>query len=268
MRPRLRVPGSLLASLAVASVAGCAALAPPDVTTAPGTTNAPATGAPTTRPTPVPSPTPSPRPQAQLEIGRTFVKVWEDNVTGSLEYQVVVEARNIGTVAADFGTSKREYRLLDAIGGIVDEGTFTYALPPVIQPGGVAYFIDSDEVREGLDPRAVSAVEADLVATTTDEPVPLFPAANVTIAQAEVGSGLRASGSLTNPTGQPSLSVVVGVVFFNAADAIIGAVLDNYSVRTVAAGSSVPFETQDLRSPPLTPASVDHFTIVAYDAGF
>jgi hypothetical protein len=268
MRPLFRVPASLLASLAIAAVAGCAALAPPDVTTAPGATEALATGAPTPSPTPDPSPTPTPRPQAQLKIGRTFVRVWEDNVTGTMDYQVVVEARNVGTVAADFGTSKREYRLLDAIGGIVGDGTFTYALPPAIQPGGVAYFIDSDELREGLDPRAVTAVEADIMATTTDEPVAVFQATKVTITQAQIGSGLRASGSLTNPTGEPSVSVVVGVVFFNAADAIIGAVLDNYSVPSLAAGSTIQFETQDLRSPPLTPASVDHFTIVAYDAGF
>lgn len=265
--PRSRRPALLgLAALALTATA-CSAVAPPAATTEPSATLAP-TPLPTASPTPEPVATATPKPQAVLEVGRTFARAWEDSVTGSFDYQVVVEARNVGTVPADFGTSKREYRLLDATGATITEGSFTYAFPPVIEPGASAFFIDSDGLPEGVAPAAVAGVEADLAATAADASVPVYVAANVALAPAEVGNGLKASGTLTNPTSAASTSVVVAVIFFDAADAIVGAVLDNYSVTGLAAGASTPFETQDFRSPPMAPTAVAHHLLVAYDAGF
>jgi hypothetical protein len=246
---------------------GCSALAAPEVTIAPA-------DAPSATPSPAPTlvatpkPTPTPRPNVAIEVSRSFVRAWQDKVTDAIEYQVVVEVRNVGPVQADFGTSNRTYRILDAAGTVVEEGAFTYAFPPVIEPNASAFFIDADALREGVAPESAVSVETQITAIAAHEPVPLYEATGVTLAPAEVGEGVVARGTLSNPTGQDGIAVVVGVVLYDAQDAIVGGLLDNFSVAGLAAGTSTSFETRDLRTPPLTPDRVARFTLVAYDAGF
>jgi hypothetical protein len=260
-----RRAGALLAATAL--VLGCSAVAPPADTTLDSAEAPSPTVVPDATLVPTPKPTPTPRPQAQIEVTGSFVRAWKDTVTEVIEYQVVVVVRNAGTIPADFGTSNRTYRVLDSAGTVVEEGAFTYAFPPVIEPGASAFFVDANALREGVAPEACVSVEPEITAIAAREPVPLYTTKDVSVAAAEVGQGVVARGTVTNQTARDGVAVVVGAVLYDAKDVVVGGLLDNFSISGLAAGTSAAFETRDLRTPPLAPDKVARIDLIAYDAG-
>lgn len=277
---RLRCRLSVLVSLA--AILGACSGTPSPLTTPTGAAATPSAAASVLEATPTltatsegvtpvpaePTPTPTPAPaEPDAKITRTFFKVWTDSI-GYAHYEAIVELQNVGGGSADIGGSQ-DYSIYAKDGSVLETGSFTYAFPKVLGPGQKGYLVESSTFDEGVKAASVGKFDDSSLtwSATSDDPTALFKVTNVKVRQESYGTGLEASGVVTNTTSTDATMAVAGIIFFDAKGTIIGGLIDN-SLDNIFAGKSKAFKTSYPGTPPLKPTNVSKTVVIAFDFTF
>jgi hypothetical protein len=260
----------LLRAIPALFLLACSSTNVPVGTLAPSPTVIPsvqvATVPPTIASTPQPTAMPTPESKADVVITHQLLKAWKDSIS-YVHYEVVVEVQNVGTAPADVATSDDSYTIFAKDGTVLETGHFTYVFPQVIRPGEFAYYVDGSIFDQGTLTDQVGKLDPSVSFGEADSPQTLFKVSSVKITQQPYGSGLQVSGVVTNSTSEDAAQPLVGVIFFNAKGAIIGALYEN-SLDTLRAGKSLGFKTSYPGTSPLKPSSVAKFKTFAFDYSF
>ena len=269
------MPKYLVTLIALMALVGCqAAQGTQSPTGSVATVSVPAAPTPTVAgqtleptPTPVPTLTPTAVPEAiaTVVITRTFMKAWGDGF-GGVDYEIVVEVQNTGTAPASISGSD-DYTIYDKSGAVLETGNFTYALPQVVAPNELGYFIDGGSFDEGTKLTSVGKAEPSINYSQVEEVPARFGISKVRVTREPYGSGLQVSGVVKNTGTETATDTTLGIVFFDGTGHIIGGLIDN-TVGTIAAGQSKGFKTDYPGTPPLSPTQVKSFKAFAYDYSF
>jgi hypothetical protein len=245
----------------ILTLAGCASTrfssgsTGPSVATATAAATASATVEPTARPTP--------EPAANIQKGRQLVYAWKAQYSSFVSFQVIVELKNVGTGWAELSPFNSDYTVLDKAGGVVTTGSFTYAYPEFVAPGGVAYLAN-----DGYDQNAAIAdfakVEVDGRYDPVDAPTTTFTVSGIRWKADTFQGGLIATGFVTSTTEIDSAAV--GVVCLSSGGVPLGVTTTNL-VQNLAAGQKKGFETVQ-GTPPLRASQCAKAIGYASDTGF
>ena len=248
-------------------VAGCSAYEPiadPSDSAPAEASSAPeATPSPTARPTARPTPRATPVPVADLAKSQQVVYAWQNEFSNYISYQVIIELVNQGDGWAQLSAFDSDYQILDADGGLVTTGGFTYAFPEYVGPGESAYLI-GDGLEEGLSVEQFQTVEADGRYDEADGPDVVFTFEDVELRKDDFQDGYYAAGFVTADADVQDAAVAV--ICLDAGGVPIGATWTNL-LQNLSAGSRKGFETVGT-TPPLDPAACAELVGVGQDTGF
>jgi hypothetical protein len=278
--PRRRVFAALLIA---ALAAGCSGTTVPIVnpTTVPSTaassapesaaaSSAAATPAETATEVPAavtPEPSAAAPAEPVVEITQKFFRNWK-NIIGSIEFQIVLEVKNTGGGYANISRGDRSYTIYLKDGTVLATGDFTYAFPQVLGPGATGYFVDTGSFDTGTKSTDVGALEPSVSFGSADGPHDAYAVSKVTVGAESYGSGLQVSGVVKNTSSADASMGIVGVVFFDGAGKILGALYDNTGISDLRAGQSKGFKTSYPGTPPLKPTQVKSTKSFAFDYSF
>ncbi len=158
-------------------------------------------------------------------ISQRFFRVWTD-IIGSAEYEIVIEVSNETSSPVDLG-GEQDFTIYDTGGSVLETGSFTYAFPKVVAPGGKGYFVDAGFFDDGVKTKTVGKMEENLSWGHGTDPTPLFKVSNVKVSAESYGDGLQVSAVVTNTTGEDATMAVAGFIFFDGKGKIVGALYDN-----------------------------------------
>ena len=191
------------------------------------------------------------------------MKVFSDGF-GGLNYEVIVEVHNQGSDAAGIGSGSNDYTIYYKDGSVLATGSFTYSFPQVLPGGAYGYYVDSGSFDAGTKQNVVGKFDPSVqYGETTCDPGS-FAVTKVRVGQESYGSGLKASGVVTNNGTADATQLIVGFIFFDSAAVPIGALYDNTG-DALPAGSTKGVTTSYPGTPPLKPATVKTFKAIAYD---
>jgi hypothetical protein len=216
-------------------------------------------------PTPTPEPTPRPTeaPAADLARVHQVVYAWTQEFSDFISYQVIISIVNEGSGWAEVSAFDSDYQVLDANGGLVTTGFFTYAYPAFLGPGETGYLI-GEGFEEGLDPASFVTVEADGRYEEADGPDVTFTFTDVQLIKEEFDAGYTANGFMTADA--EVTDAAVAVVCLDAEGTPLGATWTNL-VQNLSPGEPKGFETIG-SSPPLDPSLCAQLVALAQDTGF
>lgn len=224
----------------------------------------------TLEPTPTPEPTVRvtvpPALEAEVVISQVFFRSWVDSIA-SVEYQLVVEVTNKGTGPANIDSGSNDYTIYDKSGAVLETGSFSYAVPQLLGPGQVGYYIDSGFFDDGTRLKEVGQADPDTHYVDTTDSQALFPVTKVRVSAESYGDGLQVSGIVRNNTTEVADDAFVAVIFFNSNDKIIGALYEN-TLGQIDAGNQKGFKTSYPGTPPLKVGNVAGFKAIAFNQGF
>lgn len=186
------------------------------------------------------SPRPTPAPQADVTKGEPELIAWNTEFSDYVEYVVAVPLTNSGQGWAEISSFSSDYTLLDAGGGIITTGSFTYALPERIGPGETGYLLEYGIDDSGTAAADFATVEAEARFEQVDEGGPTVEVTDVTWRTDDFSQGLTATGFLTSSVAMDSAAVVVLCL---ADDGSILGVTSTNLVQNVRAAERKAFET-------------------------
>lgn len=171
--------------------------------------------------------------------------------------------RNNGPGTVEFQPSGSSYVVSAPDGRETARGVFTYAMPPRIAPGEVAYFV---ETLTALFASAdeLSAVTVDIAARATDRASTRLPIRDIVVTTSADG-GVRVAGTVTNGGSAPLRSPYVGAVLFGIDGSPIAAVYDLTDLVGLAPGLEGKFETEYPGTGPVPPDDVGGTEVIAFD---
>ena len=220
----------------------------------------------TLEPTPTPGPTMRvtlpPKVEADVAITQQFFKAWTNSI-GDVQYQIIVEVKNNGNGPADISSGSNDYTVYDTDDAVLETGTFSYAFPQILAPGATGYYVDSGYL-DDVKLRNVGEADPDLHYGDTDESTHLFPVSKVRVSAEPYGDGLQVSGIVKNDSSTDADEPIVGVIFFNANEKIIGALYEN-TLGQLDSGDQKGFKTTYPGTPPLKASSVAGYKAIAYN---
>lgn len=265
----------LLGAIGVLAISSCSAspVAPIAGTSVPAATGTPnegasaplsATGGPATT---VPPAAVTSNSAALVKTTQQFFRTWVDSI-GSAHYEIVIEVTNTGGGYASLNAADESYTVYATDGTVLQTGTFTYQFPQVIGPGQSGYFVDSGVLPSGTKLKNVGKMDPSLNFGQADGPTDAYAITKVRISQDDFGTGLQASGVVTNSTSTAATDAIVGVIFFDGSGKIIGALYDNSGLGILQVGQAKGFKTSFPGTPPLTPSQVKKWIAFAFDDGF
>jgi hypothetical protein len=206
---------------------------------------------------------PPPAGPAGFTIVSSTVKSWPG--PGVTRAQVLVKLRNDAPTPLEFVPSGSRYRILASTGREVASGVFTYAVPDSVGPGEHAYLVETVSALL-VAPGTVERVEVRPLARVAEQVDPLLTVRDVKW-RSGAGGGLEASGLVTNGTSERVATGFVCVLFFDQADALVGAVYDLTDIRDVEPGASASFTTAYPGAPPIDPHQVASAKGIAFASG-
>jgi hypothetical protein len=262
---------SLTLGLLLTGCAGTAAqVSNASPTVDPGSTPSTSLAGQTFEPTATPDPTvlvtQPPALVATVEVTHTFMKPWKDSI-GSIEYEIVVEVQNTGTAPAEISSGSNDYTIYDTSGGVLDTGSFLYAMPQVLLPGDFGYYVDSGFFDDGTALKSVGKAEPSVQYSEATETPGVFEVTKVKVAKEAYGTGLQVSGVVKNAGTEAATQPFVGVILFDGSGNVLGALYEN-SLENLAAGQSKGFKSSYPGTPPLTVTQVKSFKTFGYDFDF
>jgi hypothetical protein len=175
------------------------------------------------------------------------------------------ELKNVGTGWAKLDPFDSDYTVLDKAGGVVTTGSFTYAYPAFVAPGGVAYLAE-DGSDQGSAVADYSKVEVDGRYSAVDSPGATFTVASIRLKSDNFEGGLIATGFVTNTSSVAVDEAALAVICLNASGVPIGATTTNL-IKNLAAGQRKGFETVT-STPPLRASQCAKVAGYAEDTGF
>lgn len=191
----------------------------------------------------------------------TSVRTWPGS--GAVEAQIIAVVRNDGHVPVEFERSGTTYVISAPDGRETARGVFTYAIPPRIGPGEVAYFAETlDAVFASAD--ELSTASVDVAAVAADRPSTRLAGTVSELASGQ-GGGLRAVGTVTNTGPTPLRAPFVGIVLFGPDQAPIAALYDLTDIVGLAPGRQGAFDTEYPGTGPIRAADVTRSEVVAFD---
>jgi len=234
------------------STAPASAIGPSPTPSSPRITVAPSTAT-------VPPP-PSPTPASSVSITAKKLIAWKAQYSSYVNYYVIAEIKNEGTMWAQLSTFDSDYTIYDGAGKVTTTGTFTYAYPDYIGPGDTGYLIE-DSAEDGLAVSDFATLDVNGRYGDVDGPPDdQLVVSNATLRSSSFGGGWEATGEVTN-TGTVAVdSAHAGAVYFDAAGNIIGASTTNL-IENVEVGQTKGFRTID--SNPLKKSDIDSFVVFA-----
>jgi hypothetical protein len=217
-------------------------------------------------PTAVPTETTStttPPVAASVVITQQYMKPYSDGY-GGLNYEVIVEVHNEGGTAADISGGSNDYTIYYKDGSVLTTGTFTYPFPQTIPSNEYGYFVDSGSFDKGTKLSDIGKVDSSLQYGDPVCDASMLSVSKVRVTPESYGSGLNATGVVTNNGATDASDVIVGFIFFDSAGSPIGALYDN-NAGALSAGKSKGSSTSYPGTPPLKPSAVKSYKAFAYD---
>jgi hypothetical protein len=266
----------------VALVAGCAGGSQPvanQTDPAPSTAAADATKAPsatdaTSAPTPAAptaGPTTAPTPAAQTEpavsTSQTLFRSWKNSIN-MIEYQIVIEVTNTGGGFAKLTSGDQSFTVYAKDDSVLATGDFSYAFPQVIGAGEKGYYVASGYFDKGTTLAGVGRLEPSLSFGTASGPAVAYEVTKVKVTQESYGTGLQVAGVVKNTSAEDASMGLVGVVMFDGAGKMLGALYDNTDMMGLRAGQAKGFKTTYPGTPPLKPTQVKATKAFAFDYSF
>lgn len=188
--------------------------------------------------------------RAGLVVAGTAIPVWED-VLGAWHGQLLVSVRNDGSERLAIAVDDSRFRVTGG-GGEIASGEFEAAVPPVVEPGDIAYLVAAFSLP--------MAPPEDLDATTEMTAAPPPPALlTLEVSDVEVAygpSGPQVKGAVSNPADEPSVEGAIGVVLVDAGGRPLAGVVDPASAAVLEPGERVEFRAAHPPAPPVDPSSV------------
>lgn len=210
-----------------------------------------AAATPTASPPPLPTAAPSPPPP---DVTVALSRAWRHSF-GLVEAHIVVEVLNTGPSRVRIRPSQSSYIVRADDGQAVAKGNFAYAFPPSIAPGERAYLIETAQVAF-VSPEQVDRIEpeVEIVESTTQEPE--LEVSDLSWTDTPDGDTVSLTGTVSNPSRSQVTNGVVGVIFFDASGAVVGALYDNIQAGKLAPGETRTFHTRYPGTGPLDPESI------------
>lgn len=203
---------------------------------------------------------------ATVVITQQYMKPYSDGY-GGLNYEVIVEVHNEGGTSAGISSGSNDYTIFYKDGSVLATGSFTYSFPQIVPPDGYGYFVDSGSFNQGTKLSEVGKFDPSVQYGEAQCDPRMLTVSKVRVTQEQYGSGLNASGVITNEGTTDASDVVVGFLFFNSGGHPIGALYDN-SAGALPAGKSKGSSTSYPGTPPLKPSAVKTYKAFAYDFQF
>ena len=220
---------------------------------------------PTPRATPTQDPTPQPTPEGEgeLVVKQKVVIPWTLQYSDYTSYQVIIEMENVGNGWAQVSPADSDYTILGQTGRVVTTGSFTYAFPEFIPPGGVGYLIeDGSENRVG--PRFFHKVEFDGRYDAVEAAEETFKIRDIALRQEDFGQGISATGLVT--ASDDVDDAALAVICFGIRGQLLAATWTNL-LQNLTGGTRKGFETVNA-SPPVSPSDCVGVEGYAEDTGF
>jgi hypothetical protein len=223
-----------------------------------------AAATPTASPPPPPTSAPSPPPP---DVTVALSRAWRDSF-GLVEAHIVVEVLNVGPTRVRIRPSQSSYVVRADDGRSVAKGNFAYAFPPSIAPGERAYLIETAQLAF-VGPEQVGRiepeVEVEVEAAEDTAREPELDVSDVSWTGTQDGDTLSLSGTVSNPSRAQVTNGVVGVIFLDAAGAIVGGLYDNIQAGKLAPGETRTFQTRYPGTGPLDPESIASVRAFAFE---
>jgi hypothetical protein len=200
-----------------------------------------------------------PPPAVTVAVSRA----WQDSL-GLVEAHIVVEVLNEGLTRIRIRASQSSYVVRGDDGRSLANGHFAYAFPSSIGPGERAYLIETAQLAF-VSPEQVDRIEPDVQIAASTAREPELEVSDLSWTGTPNGDTLSLSGMVTNPSRTEVTNGVVGVIFLDAAGAIVGGLYDNVQVGKLAPGETRKFQTKYPGTGPLDPTAVASVRAFAYE---
>lgn len=205
------------------------------------------------------TPTPSPSVNKTLEFLKPYV-----DIAGYTHALVVLRLKNAGPGWAELLPGQSDFTIYGSSGAVTGTGSFIYAYPRYLKPGGVGY-LWHDYVQPGRKLSDFRRVEIDGRYNAVDDPGPQFQLGHVTFRPEPYGATLIATGTIKNVSPKEIRQAVLGVIYFDKAGRVLGTTYTNL-LQNFAPGAQKGFET--VVGTPVDRAAVARYEIYASDLGF
>jgi hypothetical protein len=197
--------------------------------------------------TPAPTKLVTPEPKADLQKVKEVVLAWK-TYKGSayVDYQVIVELKNLGTGWAEVSGFDSDYTVLDAGGDVTTTGSFTYEFPKFIGPGETGYLIE-DSSDDGVKTTDFASVQVDGRYDDVDAADQVLKVTGIKWHRDAYDGTLTATGFVTST--EDLTDAALAVVCISDTGQILGATWTNL-LQNITAGKPKGFETV-ANTPPL-----------------
>ena len=130
--------------------------------------------------------------------------------------------------------------------------------------GPVAYLIETAQVAF-TSPEQVGTIEPDVTVAESETGGLELDVSDLTWTGTQDGDSVLLTGTVSNPSRDQVTNGVVGVIFFDGAGAVVGALYDNIQAGKLAPGETRTFQTRYPGTGPLDPESIASVRAFAFE---
>ncbi len=175
-----------------------------------------------------------------MSITGKWVRSWQTKGSDYVQYNLIVEVKNVGTGWAEIGNG--DWTLYAKDESVLDTGNFSYAFPRYLAPGKTGYLADSG-LSDEFKLKEVGRLDADGSYDTIDaDEVVVLKTSKIKNKRDSYDGSWSTTGVVSNPTGEDIDSVHVGAFYLDSKGRPLGFSYTNL-VDNLRAGKGKGFET-------------------------